>query len=346
MKQLGELVSVNDGSFKAFKESSKTLWDMWEFGDIPPEVLKMRIFLSQLGVRPDVFPNPADYHYAVLNGHAQTTWASYGYPTFELSGGTASSMLLTDPSSVPWEDVAFPFSTFSVLLPYPDTPLHYTDTNGASVPAQHLLFHRYRAPPSEVDLKSTYDMGGWSALDALHEDAFFVLLMGPKDPVSLWDTYKVPSEGARAGSFLSMLGKDWFDTSVEGTPSKLDSRALKASGRLIVNTAIHVANLQSKGLWSPSGQRSKGKKSFPRRHWALNSIKLVPALRKMADTRFLGEPQWKVEARHLVRGHWKNQSCGKGGLERRRLKIEPYWRGPEDGPVFPKPIMKVADDGS
>ncbi len=35
----------------------------------------------------------------------------------------------------------------------------------------------------------------------------------------------------------------------------------------------------------------------------------------------------------LVRGHYRRQPCGAGGLERRIIQIEPYWRGPEDGPI-------------
>lgn len=35
----------------------------------------------------------------------------------------------------------------------------------------------------------------------------------------------------------------------------------------------------------------------------------------------------------LVRGHWKQQSCGPAHGMRKRLHIEPYWRGPEDAPI-------------
>ena len=35
----------------------------------------------------------------------------------------------------------------------------------------------------------------------------------------------------------------------------------------------------------------------------------------------------------LVRGHWKQQACGKGGSERKNIFVEPYWRGPEDAHI-------------
>jgi hypothetical protein len=38
----------------------------------------------------------------------------------------------------------------------------------------------------------------------------------------------------------------------------------------------------------------------------------------------------------LIAGHWKNQVHGPGRTGRKRIHIEPYWRGPEDAPVLPR----------
>lgn len=47
----------------------------------------------------------------------------------------------------------------------------------------------------------------------------------------------------------------------------------------------------------------------------------------------------------LVRGHWKQQVCGKGGAERKNIFVEPYWRGPEDAHIaLRKHDVKHADD--
>lgn len=37
--------------------------------------------------------------------------------------------------------------------------------------------------------------------------------------------------------------------------------------------------------------------------------------------------------RSLVRGHWKQQSCGERGTQRKLIHIEPYWRGDESLPI-------------
>jgi hypothetical protein len=41
----------------------------------------------------------------------------------------------------------------------------------------------------------------------------------------------------------------------------------------------------------------------------------------------------------VVTGHWKMQVHGVGRSERKRIFIEPYWRGPEDAPIALRPHM-------
>jgi hypothetical protein len=44
------------------------------------------------------------------------------------------------------------------------------------------------------------------------------------------------------------------------------------------------------------------------------------------DRRGLPRMQW------IVRGHWRNQPCGPNHSERKRIWIQPHWKGPEDAP--------------
>lgn len=43
-----------------------------------------------------------------------------------------------------------------------------------------------------------------------------------------------------------------------------------------------------------------------------------------------------ITVRTLVSGHWRNQPCGIGHLERKVIWIEPFWRGPEAAPLTEK----------
>lgn len=49
----------------------------------------------------------------------------------------------------------------------------------------------------------------------------------------------------------------------------------------------------------------------------------------------------KPTVRTLVSGHWKMQACGPRWTERKLIRVEPFWRGPMDGPVT-NPIRRVS----
>lgn len=49
----------------------------------------------------------------------------------------------------------------------------------------------------------------------------------------------------------------------------------------------------------------------------------------------------KITLRSLVTGHWKNQPYGEGRSFRKRIFVEPYWRGPEDGQLAVRPHVLV-----
>lgn len=46
--------------------------------------------------------------------------------------------------------------------------------------------------------------------------------------------------------------------------------------------------------------------------------------------------KWRITVRTLVSGHWRNQPCGTGKMDNKRIWIEPFWRGPEGAPITQK----------
>jgi hypothetical protein len=44
-----------------------------------------------------------------------------------------------------------------------------------------------------------------------------------------------------------------------------------------------------------------------------------------------------INVQSMVTGHWKMQPCGPKLAERKRIFVEPYWRGPEDAPIALRP---------
>ncbi len=61
-------------------------------------------------------------------------------------------------------------------------------------------------------------------------------------------------------------------------------------------------------------------------------IKLSPQLRALASAD--GPARYRFRSRWLVRGHFRQQPVGEGRAERRTTWIQPYWKGPTDGPVL------------
>lgn len=67
-------------------------------------------------------------------------------------------------------------------------------------------------------------------------------------------------------------------------------------------------------------------------------IHLDPRLEEVADS---GDEKRKLNKRTHVRGFFRNQACGVGRLERKRIFVAPFWRGPELGEVINRKYLVV-----
>jgi hypothetical protein len=124
-----------------------------------------------------------------------------------------------------------------------------------------------------------------------------------------------------------------------------DQLSVKAAVQVVRN---FVAWLDSMGgldkqVRPQPARRGKSKKSqekadsgvYPR-VWLLGKdVKLRTELKRVASEIALGASKkhapkgWRLRARQVVRGHWKQQPYGPGNSLRKLKRIEPYWRGPE-----------------
>ena len=46
-----------------------------------------------------------------------------------------------------------------------------------------------------------------------------------------------------------------------------------------------------------------------------------------------GKKRQSQTVQYIVRGHWRNQPCGPGLKDRKRMWIQPFWKGMEDAPI-------------
>ena len=51
------------------------------------------------------------------------------------------------------------------------------------------------------------------------------------------------------------------------------------------------------------------------------------------------KPGKSLEIQYKVRGHWRNQPCGPGGKDRKRIFIREHWKGPSDAPIALRPHL-------
>lgn len=75
--------------------------------------------------------------------------------------------------------------------------------------------------------------------------------------------------------------------------------------------------------------KAKRAKESPMRDVHVIDVKR-PALRSVGDGR---STSVEHDHRWVVRGHWRNQPCGKGRTQRRRIWIQEHVAGPEDKPL-------------
>jgi hypothetical protein len=107
---------------------------------------------------------------------------------------------------------------------------------------------------------------------------------------------------------------------------------LDATGGLAAHPRPAPPRIKRKA--SKERQRDIDAGVWPRTWIFGQDVKLRPELRRMAkEFALVQSPHkidgWTVRVQHVVRGHWKMQAHGEARAQRKRMWIEPYWRGPE-----------------
>lgn len=246
--------------------------------------------------------------------HRDTRWAQFGLNTFNLTDSLAASLILTEPLPLTEETFALPFPTFAVTVPNGFIPFF---RGGKQEWARNVWVHRFDSPetPGLQIYQVTVECGGDSDLAVFRRE--------PLDRLIQFTTEVLKS----------------FDDDPEFTSD--DNATMAAALRIVRNLVLWI---DAHPL--PPREERKGKSKKSRKHepkdriapyiWILgHEVKLGRELRTMATEMVLGQtersalPGWKVRVQHVVRGHWKQQPHGPERSLRKRISVEPYWRGPE-----------------
>lgn len=255
--------------------------------------------------------------------HTAGRWAQYGFNVFELTSDLAASFLLTTPAPLGTEELHLPFPCFYIRLPEGAVPVFL---GGRQLWAEGVWVHRFKSQHmgtgrSDVAFfRWTVERKGLS----LWKDRFPTNLDDPKDE----SVYNRTWEGDPPAVPEDQISTDKALRVIKNLVSWLD-----ATGGIQGHPTPQPPHIKRKA--SKEQRKRLDSDSWPRVWVFGQDVKLRPELRQLAREYALSEskdhavPGWQLKAQHIVRGHWKNQPYGEDRALRKRLWMQPYYRGPE-----------------
>lgn len=234
------------------------------------------------------------------NGVWAATWCQCGLPRVRVRAARAASFAATSMPPEQATAVVPPWSAFLIELENVETML--------TLPGSEDPFDR-------VEVLNTSLIAGsptWSVFARSRGGNVLHRLLLPEDD---W--------GAQAGD--SGLFRD---AAVDAS-----ERLLQVVCRIVLGTCLALSSPEER----ETGRHRACSKRF-RRHRHPGVTDFVVGNDVRVDVRsavgdYVAGGGVPPAVQSLVRGHWKRQAHGPGGALRRWIQIEPYWRGPEEGPV-------------
>lgn len=286
------------------------------------------------------FPQNADNDEVVWG----IEWQRLGRPTFVVSESLMANLMLTDPGKVLTADVPWPFPAFKITLPSPGCPINVVPhaltqlissgvSNEVLRSVSVLRWGQYYGdrpsliPPQTGDVIADVQ----ETVRAVHahlrglEKKESVVVRGTGSCGTsvyhnqVWDSEQTVADWLQFTNDHRRDGEVLADT---------DKRAVLMAQRVAVNLALYLASEDEetgKATWSPTDKTTgRGK------NWSVGGkVKVSKEVREAAAEIAAGRAATCPAVKHIVRGHFRNQACGVGRLERKRLYIKPHWRGPD-----------------
>ena len=231
----------------------------------------------------------------------------YGCQHVELSHRLAASMMATTPV----EGLRMPWPSFAVRIP---SGLIFVDGDDGVLSAEFIIIRECL----DDGVLGTHELVLWAYPLSLHIAAYGLDELGARD-----------RHVARDSPMSDAFSRAEAESHGGYTPR--DSRALTLATRLALGV---IAELESSGATVVSGGRRTEHAKPPRKvgqPWVLSRPVVVDVRSEVRDFCMGGGRVPSV--RTMVRGHWRRQPHGPGSTLRKMIHIEPFWRGPEDGPM-------------
>lgn len=245
-------------------------------------------------------------------------WAQSGFPCVEPSAKLAASFAATSIAEDHADAMIVPWPCFAVGVP------GATVTDHAGRPIDLILF-------TECDPRDVGDDGG-SAFNR-----FNMLCMSGLLPIAFSSE---PALGGFCNRYLTGDIDDGVAIHESGGvtvvrdehQAAFESRFSLATGRILAGTIAELTDPRFSKAIRVGPVAPKLKRGEPR-SWVIRMTRDVRVDCREWLREYLSGTGKKLTVQSMVRGHWKRQPAGPGGLERRLIHVEPYWRGPEDAPI-------------
>lgn len=255
-------------------------------------------------------------------------WCSIGCPAVTIESNLAASLMATETSEDAIHEVKLPWDCFMVRLPRDLVEL-------GQLKFTHLAVHRHGGV---FDKRWVDDMPDHKKERAIQ---FYQRNAG-----ELWSVYGVSDEQivvARTGLPNVLIGKERHiylfeylnDKPLEISETQED-RIVQALARLVVGIS-YLAENQPKALRPKSTKKQQHRWRFSKFPLTSEYV-LAPDVPVKFDCTeavgayLRGERKGPPRFQYIVRGHWRNQVHGPGRAARKRIWIQPYWKGPEEAP--------------
>lgn len=290
-------------------------------------------------------------------------WARGGRVVYDLADTLAQAFLQTD-VSVTGDDVVFPVPSFYIAVP-PSLKLSvWHESSGEQLLDGFYvneIQHDVCAPELQADPRGTLcsiASGARYTVPFGRERSLSIFAQSlPREGHSIEDSshvhFSIPlkpvprPDGGPAITDLEewLLRHDQVEQKRLGggtTDIGLNQSRLWTWCRLILNTCLYLtgddADIESRRFMSDAARAhsktlgSHAKKRYVDQHTNKDVKYSVLGSHLHVDpniTRETTGDQRTMQARFIVRGHWRNQAHGENRVLRKRLWIQPHWKGPE-----------------
>jgi len=286
--------------------------------------------------------------------HALAAFENAGKRSYEVSAGLAEKLLYTELRGLHSEDLRLPYEAIYIQIP------------------QRLKFFIESSKMGRDILTGAYIIEAGTAGDR----TWHFMATSRSSTVEVFNSMEFQNhsllsfdahlkEGRLLDDVILELSKFSPGVDYHGEIDPLGSHSSVGDFfRWCMNTMLYatwpdaemenvITNKQARDLWKRTRKLKKG----PKKRKLLDKVKnMNPRSRIILGKSIVvdrtsdrgqgtGEKTGQLRVRTRVSGHWRNQPYGPQRSLRRRQWIEPFWRGPEDGPLGPtKHLLTVSEE--